>query len=263
MSQTEDSPSPQTHGRDLTTGSIPHHLIAFSLPMLAGSALQTAYSFINAVWVGKYLGKTALAAVTVSFPVIFVLIAVGAGLTMATNILISQYFGARNHSALRKVVDSSNVLIGVLSLVILVVGEFFTPHILRMMDTPSDVFPLAAHYMRVFLLSIPFAFGLFLTRSMLQGIGDSKTPLYFQTASVIINTVLDPVLMFGLLGFPKLGLNGTAWASTFAQAVAVISLLIYMRRTSNPVAPVWTNIRVDWPTALTTIKIGIPSAVQQ
>ena len=89
-------------GRDLTIGSIPRHLIVFSLPMLAGSALQTAYSFVNAIWVGQFLGKNALAAVTVSFPVVFVLIALVAGLTLATKILISQYYGARDLSALRE-----------------------------------------------------------------------------------------------------------------------------------------------------------------
>lgn len=263
MSEKEDGRPAQAHGRDLTTGSIPRHLIAFSMPMLAGNALQTAYGFINFIWVGQYLGKSALAAVTVSFPVIFFLLAVGLGLTMATNILISQYFGARNYPAVRKVVDSSNVLIGVFSLVIVVIGEVYTPHILRAMNTPHDVFPLAVHYMRIFLISIPFAFGMFLIRSMLQGIGDSKTPLYFQTASIIINIVLDPLLMFGLLGMPKLGLNGTAWASTFAQAAALLAVFIYLRRTRNFVAPAWNNLKIDWQTARTTIKIGIPASVQQ
>jgi len=91
--------------------------------MLAGSALQTAYSFVNAIWVGKFLGTTALAAVTVGFPVLFVLVSVGAGLTMATSILISQHFGAADRGQVRKVVDSSTVVIGVLSLLILAAGR--------------------------------------------------------------------------------------------------------------------------------------------
>ncbi|HOK53234.1 MAG TPA: MATE family efflux transporter, partial [Armatimonadota bacterium] len=164
--------SKPSFGRDLTTGSIPRHLVAFSLPMLAGSALQTAYSFVNAIWVGKFLGTDALAAVTVSFPVVFVLIALGAGLTVATNILISQYYGAGNLGQLRKVIDSSTILIVVLSLALLIVGELFTPHILKAMDTPPNVLPMAIQYMRIFLLSLPFGFGLFLVRNMLQGIGD-------------------------------------------------------------------------------------------
>jgi putative MATE family efflux protein len=263
QTETGGSGSTRTHGRDLTTGSIPRHLVAFSMPMLAGSALQTAYSFINAIWVGKFLGTDALAAVTVSFPVFFVLISVGAGLTVASNILISQYYGAKNHDGVRKVVDSSTVVVGIVSVLLLAAGEVLAPHILAAMNTPSNVFGLSVHYMRVFLLALPFGFGLFLSRNMMQGIGDSKTPLYFLTGSVIVNTVLDPLLMFGLAGLPRLGLNGTAWASCVAQAGAFLALMCYLRRTRNPVSPTWEHLRVDWPTSWATVRIGTPVAVQQ
>ena len=251
------------HGRDLTVGSIPRHMVTFSLPMLAGSALQTAYSFVNAIWVGQFLGKTALAAVTVSFPVVFVIIAVGAGLTMATNILAAQYFGARDLPRVRKLADSSTVLIGTLSLVFLAVGELFAQDILRAMQTPPEVIAPAVSYMRIFMLSLPFGFGLFLLRSMLQGIGDTKTPLYFQAASLLVNVVLDPLLMFGWLGFPRLGLVGTAWAANIAQGGALLALYIYLRRKHNPVAPNLGRLSVDFSTMWTTIRIGVPSAVQQ
>src|ERR1017187_6448752 len=100
-------PPEQKHGHDLTVGSIPRQMIAFALPMLAGAVLMMAYSFVNAIWVGQFLGKTALAAVTVSFPIFLMLIAVAGGVTLASNILISQYFGARKMDMVRKVVDSS------------------------------------------------------------------------------------------------------------------------------------------------------------
>jgi putative MATE family efflux protein len=255
--------SARQFGRDLTTGSIPRHLVAFSLPMLAGSALQTAYSFINAIWVGQFLGKTALAAVTVSFPVVFVLIALAAGLTLATGILISQHFGARDTAAIRRVVNSSSVLITVMGMVLLVGGEVFTPQILRAMATPDDVLPMASGYMRIFLLSLPTTFGLFLTRSMLQGIGDSKTPLYYQSASVVLTAVLDPVLMFGWLGLPALGLDGTAWATLIAQGLGLVALVSMLRKRNNLVAPRIGLKDFDWPTTWTTIRIGIPAALQQ
>ena len=81
-------PAGRSFGRDLTVGSIPRHLVMFSLPMLAGSVLQTAYSIVNAIWVGQFLGTAAAAAITVSFPVVFVLMGIGMGMTLATNILI-------------------------------------------------------------------------------------------------------------------------------------------------------------------------------
>ena len=259
---TRDAPG-RAFGRDLTVGSIPRHLIVFSLPMLAGSVLQTAYSIINAIWVGQFLGETAMAAITVSFPVVFVLIAIGAGLTLATNILISQHYGARDMAAVRRVVDSSIILIGLLSLALFVLGELMAPTILRAMDTPKDVLPLATHYLRIYLISLPLGFGLFLMRSMLQGIGDSTTPLYFLTFSVVLTAALDPVLMFGWLGLPALGLNGTAWASVIAQALALWALAATLRKRVNPVAPRLERRGFDWATTWTTIRIGFPAAVQQ
>ncbi|WP_224368884.1 MATE family efflux transporter [Hyalangium versicolor] len=250
-------------GRDLTTGSIPKHLVAFSIPMLLGSFLQTAYSFINAIWVGRFLGTSALATVTVSFPVVFVLFAIGMGLTMATGILVSQNFGARKMDELKKVVDSSTLLIYSLSIVLTVLGQLFAPSVLRAMDTPPEVFDASVSYLRIFLLSMPLGFGLFLTRSLLQGIGDSKTPLYFQFGSVLFTTVLDPLLMFGWLGLPKLGLNGTAWATVISQALALVTLISYLRVKKVPVAPSWPRLNHLGPITWKTLKIGVPAAVQQ
>ena len=250
-------------GRDLTTGSIPRHMVAFSIPMLLGSFLQTAYSFINAIWVGQFLGTAALATVTVSFPVIFVLFAIGMGLTMATNILVSQNYGARRMDELRKVVDSSTVLTYVLAIVLTALGELFAPTILRAMDTPADIFDASVSYLRIFLLSLPFGFGLFLIRSMLQGVGDSKTPLYFQLGSVLFATLLDPLLMFGWLGLPKLGLNGTAWATLVSQIGVLVVLVVWLRKKKSPVAPAWPRMNHLGPTTWQTLRIGLPSAVQQ
>ncbi len=251
------------HGRDLTTGSIPRHMVAFSLPILIGSALHTAYSFVDAIWVGHYLGRSALAAVTVSFPVVFVLVAVGGGLTMATGILVGQHYGARDAQQMRRVVDSSVVLMGGLSVALTLGGSVLAPHILRAMDTPAAVLPLATGYMRIFLLGIPFGFGLFLTRSMLQGIGDSATPLYFQGGAVMLNIILDPLLMLGWLGFPRLGLDGAAWATVVSQGLALAALLVHLKRRHSPVAPSFHRLRVHWPTAWVTVRIGTPAALQQ
>ena len=250
-------------GTDLTVGSIPRHIVTFSLPMLIGSFLQTAYSFVNAIWVGKFLGRGALAAVTVSFPIVFILFAVGMGMSLATNILVSQSYGAKRFDELRRVVDSSNLIIPGLGVVLTILGEIFTPHILRAMDTPPAILDASVHYLRIFLLSLPFSFCIFALRSMLQGMGDSKTPLYFQFASVVLTTVLDPLLIFGKLGLPALGLNGTAWATNFSQALLLVALVVYLRRQDSPVAPAWPRLRHLGEETRRTFRIGIPSSIQQ
>jgi len=251
------------HGTDLTQGSIPRLLIRFSIPMLLGSLFHVAYSFINAIWVGKFLGPESLAAVTVSFPVMFTLIAIGGGLSLATNILISQRFGAKDFAEVRRIVDSSTVLMGGISMVLTIVGIGLSDTILKLMGTPLDILPLASHYLKITFLGLPMIFGMFLTRNMLQGIGDSKTPLKFMAASLLLTAILDPLLMFGWLGFPKLGLNGTAWAMLISQTLGMLGIYLYLRHKKNLVALRFMTLQMDWSTAWVTIRLGIPSAIQQ
>lgn len=250
-------------GRDLTTGSIPRHLIVFSLPVLAGSLIQTGYSIVNAMWVGRGLGTVDMAAITDGFPIIFVLMAVALGLTMGSNILVSQSYGAKDWAQLKRTVQNSVVLVGIATVVCVVAGEKFGGDLLRLMGMEPAVLQLATNYLHVFLLGMPAMFGMFLIASLLRGTGDSKTPLYFQAISLAITAVLDPLLMFGWLGLPRLGLNGTAYATIVSSTAALIALVTYLKRKNSLVAPDWRHLRVDWPTSRLILKIGGPSMLQQ
>ena len=96
---------------DFTQGNIRQHLLRFTWPMLAGNALQALYNMVDSIWVGRFLGPDALAAVSVSFPIIFALISLIIGLTMATSILVSQYFGAKDEVMMQKTVNNSIILL--------------------------------------------------------------------------------------------------------------------------------------------------------
>jgi putative MATE family efflux protein len=261
--QSTPHPMMARHGRDLTVGSIPRHLVLFTLPMLAGNVLQFAYSFVNAIWVGHYLLPADQAAVANSFPLIFVLMPVALGLTMASSILASQRIGARDWVAVRKVVQTSALLVGLISIALAVIGFWLTPTLMSLLQAPPDVYPRAVVYMRVFLCSLPFAFGMFLLSSLLRGAGDSTTPLIFQAVAVVLNGVLDPLFMLGWLGFPRLGIAGAAVASVIAQVAAFISLSLYLRARRHPLYPEWRRLRVDWPTGGLLLRIGLPSVIQQ
>lgn len=261
-----DSPAPEKgglRGTDLTTGSVLRRLIGFSIPMLLGSMLHTAYSIINAAWVGNGLGADAMAALTVSFPIFFLLMAVAGGLTLAASILVSQAYGARDWARLRRVIQNSLVLTAVVSVACWTAGQLAAEPLLRAMSTPRETLPIAVSYFRVFLWTTPFMFGIYFLASVMRGVGDSRTPLYFQAFSLVLTAVLDPLLMFGVYGFPRLGLNGTAVATIVAQAFALVAIAAYIHSRSHVAAPQWSRLRLDWPTTILTVKIGIPSMVQQ
>jgi putative MATE family efflux protein len=267
MSESTASPAVSkrggSFGKDMTTGSVAKNLLFFSIPMLMGSVAHTAYSIINAIWVGRGLGPSAMAAVTISFPIFFILMAVAGGLTLATNILVSQAYGAKDFDRMAAVIRNSVVLTAIAAAVCLVVGHFSAETLVYAMGAPADTAPLAIPYLRLFILTTPFMFGVFLIASILRGVGDSKTPLYFQVASLVVTALLDPFLMFGWLGFPKLGLNGTAVATIIAQAGALTSIIVYLFYSKHFIMPKGGKYRFDPSVSLLTLKIGLPSMLQQ
>lgn len=250
-------------GRDLTVGSIPIHLLHFTWSILLGNFLQTAYSIVNAMWVGKGFGVDAMAAITVSMPIFFTLTAVAAGLTMASGILAAQSYGKKDWKQLEYVVDNSTFLTIIIGIICIIAGHCFANKLLLSIHTEGNILPIATDYLRIFLWTIPFSFGMFLVSSLLRGIGDSTTPLIFQGVSLVLTGILDPILMFGLLGCPRLGLNGTAYATIISQALALISLLIYMKRHDFIILPKIRNMKLNVPISILTLKIGVPSMVQQ
>ncbi|HEY3379253.1 MAG TPA: MATE family efflux transporter [Armatimonadota bacterium] len=262
--QTDSQETPrQEHGRDLTQGSIPRLLLAFCWPLLLGNMIQAGYSIVNRFWVGQYLGADALAAITVTMQVSFILIAIANGITLGSSILVSQFVGACNWDGVRRVVQSAVVVIGALSIILLILGQFLAVPLLKAVNTPEHAFPLAISYMRLFLCSFPLVFMAILTTFLLRGVGDSLTPLIFQGAGVILTAILDPLLMLGWFGFPKLGLNGTAVAMLIAQTIGIVTFFIYLQRKNHVVAPDWGHLRVDRAISKMILVIGLPSAAQQ
>jgi Na+-driven multidrug efflux pump len=128
---------------DFTQGSIPHHLVAFALPMFLGNLLQALYNTVDSIWVGRFLGPNALAAVSVGFPVIFALVAMVNGITMATTILVSQYFGAQQHRELVKTITNSIILLTILGIVISIIGVVFRGPLLKLINTPDEILDMA------------------------------------------------------------------------------------------------------------------------
>jgi putative MATE family efflux protein len=250
-------------GKDLTVGSIPKHLLSFSLPMLAGNLLQVGYSLINTIWVGWMVGKDAVGASGVSFPIIFLLIGLAGGVTMATTILVSQYFGAKDYKMVEKVVNNSFSVSLILGVILTGAGILASDSILRMMGTPAEIFPLASGYLKIQLAGFILMYMGMLIPSILRGIGDTVTPLIFMAIGIGINAVLDPLLIIGVGPLPALGLNGTAYASLIAQTIATIMAIIYLNRKNHIISFSLRKLTLDKSITLLIFKLGLPSIVQQ
>ena len=227
------SPTPPASGRgagahDLTAGPIGKTLLAFALPTLGSSILQSLNGSINAVWIGQFLGERALAATTNANIIMFLLVAAVFGFGMAATILIGQNMGRRDVDAMRRVLGTSIGLFAIISVVTIVVGWLAAPAILRLLATPAEVYPLALAYLRVIFVAMPPGFLSVLLMMALRGTGDSLTPLKFMAIGAVIDVGLNPVFIRGLGPIPAFGIEGSAFATLIANSVSLLAMLGYI-----------------------------------
>ncbi|MEA3443147.1 MAG: MATE family efflux transporter [Bacteroidota bacterium] len=245
--------------KDLTKGKESKLIWKFAIPMLLGNVFQQLYNIVDSWVVGNYLGKEALSAVGASFPLIFLLISLVIGIAMGSTIIISQYFGAKDYEKVKVSIDTLYIIIFFSSLFITAIGLLFSQEIFRLIKLPEEVIPDAIAYFNIFISGSIFMFGFHGTSAILRGMGDSKTPLYFMIFSTIVNIILDLlfVVKFGM------GIEGVAYASVIAQSGAFITAIIYLNKTHKLIRISFIKFRFDKDIFFKSVKIGIPSGLQQ
>ena len=245
--------------QDLTRGREGRLIFAFALPMLIGNIFQQLYNTVDSIIVGNTLGKAALAAVGASFPLIFLLVSLIIGLTMGSTVLIAQFYGARRLDQVKKAIDTTYIFLFVAALVCTLLGLVSSKPLLKLLKTPAEIFPLAQTYLQIIIAGLIFTFGFNTISAVLRGLGNSKTPLYFLILSTLLNIVLDLVfiLSFGW------GVAGAAWATVIAQAVSFLLSQIYLARRFELFRFDLKKITFDRTIFLTTLKIGLPTGIQQ
>ena len=247
----------------MTVGSIPRHLLRFSVPMLIGNLIQISYSIINTIWVGHLVGENAVGAIGVSFPVFFTLLGLSMGVSLASTILIAQYYGAKDYKMVERVVGNSFSLALIVGAILTVSSLLLSDFLLRLMDTPHENFAMASSYLKITLAAFILFYLGFLINSILRGIGDAVTPLIFMSIGIGINAVLDPFFIGGWGPFASHGLNGAAYATIVSQVIAVGISIIYLNRKGHVVAFNLRKLIIDRHITFLLFKIGFPSIIQQ
>jgi len=245
--------------RNLTEGNETKEIILFALPMLIGNVFQQLYNMVDSIVVGQFVGKQALAAVGSSFAVLFLMIALIMGVTMGFTILIAQYFGAQDKAKVRAVVDTAYIVLFWTALVLSVVGVLAVPLILKLLRVPADVAPEAGTYLRILFAGSLATFGYNGVAAILRGIGDSKTPLYLLIAATFLNIALD-LLFVVAFGW---GVAGVAWATVISQAFSFLGALVLLNKRNEYVRLSLKELRFDPALFRLSLKLGIPSGIQQ
>lgn len=245
--------------KDLTTGSEVKVILKFTIPILIGNMFQQLYNTIDSIIVGKFLGTNALASVSASFNIMLVILLVVTGLTLGTNILIAKYYGAKDIEKVKKTIDTAYVFSFVLSIIITTLGLLNSNSILVFFKVPTGIIPTAKIYLNILLIGTTSSFYYNTVSSILRGIGDSKTPLYFLMFSTVLNIILD--LIFIIIF--KLGVFGAALATVISQTVSFIGSFIYLNKIHPQFKFNIRNIDFDKDIFRLSLKIGFPSALQK
>ncbi len=245
--------------QDLTTGKEGKLIFQFAAPMLLGNIFQQMFSVIDAVVVGNFIGKEALAAVGASFPIIFMLVSLIIGLVMGTTVVIAQYFGAKDFVKVKRAIDTMYIYSAIAGIIATVAGLLLAEPMLRLLGLPQEIMPQAVLYLRIYFSGIIIFFGYNGTSAVLRGLGDSKTPLYF----LIIATVANIILVLLFVAVFKWGIAGAACATLLANTIAFGLAIYWLNKTHNLIRIAIKGLHFDREIFRQSIRIGLPTGIQQ
>jgi putative MATE family efflux protein len=247
--------------QDLTTGSISHHLLKTTSFMLVSMVFQTLYVLIDLYWVGR-LGTSAVAGVAVSGNFMFIVLAVTQMLGVGITTLISHAAGRKDHERALLVFNQAQVLSMVVGVVFLIVAMSLRMTYARQMSADDATTAQAANYLLWFLPAMGLQFGLVAMSAALRGIGLFKPGMVVQTATIIINIILAPILIFGWGPVPAMGVAGAAIATLIAIAVGTVWITWYFFQPDSYLK----FMLVDWKPRLSLwwdmLKIGLPAGAE-
>lgn len=243
----------------ITEGVIWKQLLLFFFPILWGTFFQQLYNAADAIIVGRVVGKEALSAVGGSTStVIQVIVGFFVGLSSGATVIISQYYGAKKKEMVEYAVHTAIAFSLIAGIVMMVIGIWTAPVILRAMDTPEDVFHPSLTYLRIYYLGMIGNLIYNVGAGILRAVGDSKRPLYFLIVSCMTNIVFDLLFVAGF----GMGVAGAAWATILSQTLSAILVLRLLARTNDMHHLEYSRIYLDRRMLGRIIRIGLPAGLQ-
>ena len=242
----------------LTEGSVAKGMLVFAVPIFFSNLFQQLYNAVDSLIVGNFLGGNALAAVGSSGSLIFLLTGFVNGVSLGAGVLIARHYGAKDSEALKRTVHTTVALGIAASVVLTVLGVLFTPQILRWMGTPEDVFVNSVVYFRVYFLGSTAVVLYNIGASILQSVGNSRSPMYYLIAASLLNVVLD-LLFIGVFHF---GVGAAALATIISQAASAFLAFRKLTLSREDYGVRWRQVRFHGATLRAVVAQGVPSGVQ-
>ncbi len=244
--------------RDMTSGSIIRQIILFSLPLMLGNVFQMLYNTVDSVVVGNYVGKEALAAVGSTTMIVNMLVFFFNGFSVGAGVVIAQRFGARDMDRLHTAIETTMAMTFLLSAAFTAIGVLSVKPMLRLMNTPDDVFEGAVSYLTIYFWGISGLLIYNIGSGILRAVGDTTRPLMFLILTSLLNIALD--LLF-VLGF-GMGIEGVAYATILSQLVSALLTLRLLTVTKEIYKLTWHDLRIDGGVLKRIFAVGLPAGIQ-
>jgi len=244
--------------RDLTKGNVFKLILVFTLPILLGSFFGQANMIIDSIIVGKNVGTQALAAIGEVFPFIFIMVSIVTGISIGANILLAQFYGAKDMVMVKKVIETNIIFLFFASIIVTFSGILLCPIIFELMDIPPDVMPYAVIYTRIYFAGMTFMFFTNTIQAMLRSLGDSKTPFYFVVVTNLLNIAFDLIFVLWL----KWGIYGISFAVILSYIIVFIGLMYYMFYYQKHIKISLFSLKFDKELFFKSFKTGLPIGVQ-
>lgn len=243
---------------DMCSGPLLKKVLQFALPLMATGILQLLYNAADIIVVGRFAGKTALAAVSSTGSLINLIVNLFMGLSVDASVVVARRYGAGDYAGVNKVLHTAVTLSIVSGILVGIVGFSLSRTLLEMMDSPEDVIDQATLYLRIYFVGIPAAMVYNYCAASLRALGDTKRPLYYLSISGAVNVILNLILVI----FFRMGVAGVAIATAVSQVVSMVLIVICLLRTDGCIHLDPKKLRIDLPELKEVLKIGLPAGLQ-
>lgn len=248
-----------TTRNEITEGIIWKQLLIFFFPIVVGTIFQQLYNTVDAVIVGRFVGKSALASVGGSAAVLtYQVVMFFTSLANGASVIISQFYGAKDSRKLHTALHTAIAFSIIVSILISIGGYSATPWLLTIMKTPADIMGDSIIYLRIYFLGIIATLTYNIGSGIMRAVGDSKRPLYYLIVCCVLNIILDIILVV----FFKMGIAGAAIATVISQAVSSVLVIRALMTSYDMLKLELKSIRLNFPILKSELRIGLPGGIQ-
>lgn len=242
----------------ILNGNMYKVILTLSLPIMLNNFIQTLYNLADGIWVSK-LGSVQFAATSFVWPVLFLFISIGIGISIAGTSILSQFIGASEYEEANKYANQLIVMSLIFSISFAMIGYILTPFIINLMGGTGELAVYSKIYLRISFLGFPFVFSFFVFNSIMNSQGNTLTPTILSAISAIINVVLDPIFIFKL----NMGIAGAAIATVLSQGVLVVVGVYILKHSSTVIKPSFKGFKFDKKIIKKIINVGFPASIGQ